>query len=395
MKILQIYDLGPTDDKRLTGGLEAHILNISKGLIELGCEVTWLTGAIPGCKQRIRMEGVEIVRIDIAGLTAAFWDRHSLKIGRQIFFLLSGIIKAPYLDVDFDVAHGHVYSSGLLAVYLSKMYGKPCVNTIHGTYYHVWEHLAGRIRGKLFRLGERVLVPLLARFSDVQVHAESMFPKLLRSWGVDGRKLRVILNAVDTNRFRPCKKVASKKRFVVVTVRRLVKKNSVETLLRAMPEVIRKLDAELLVVGDGPERERLQNLARKLGISGRVKFVGWVPNTEVPDYLALADVVVIPSIAEASSISMLEAMAMGKPVVASSLPGISDVAEDGYDAILVPPLSPDKIAEAILDLANDRALASRIGKKARETAEKYSLERIVKKYYTLYKNLLKDANRTL
>ena len=395
MKILQIYDLGPTDDGILTGGLEAHILNISKGLVNLGCQVTWLTGAVPGCKERVMVEGVEIVRIDIAGLTSAFWDRHNLKFGRQLFFLLSGMIKAPLLDLEFDVVHGHVYSSGLLALYLSKIFGKPCVNTIHGTYYHVWERIAGRFKGKLFRLGERIIVPFLARLSDVQVHAESMFPKLIRSWGVSEEKLKIILNAVDTNRFRPCKKPDTKGRFIVVTARRLVKKNGVDLLLQAMPKVIREIDAELLVVGDGPEKLRLESLAYRLGISERVKFVGWVPNSMIPYYLALADVVVIPSIAEASSISMLEAMAMGKPLVASNLPGITDVAEDGYDAILVPPFNPSKIAEAILEIARNKELALKIGRNARKTAEKYCLERIVKKYYTLYKNLLKDKDRTL
>ena len=173
--------------------------------------------------------------------------------------------------------------------------------------------------------------------------------------------MRIILNGVDTERFCP-HAFQGESPPVVMTVRRLVPKNGVEFLVRAARYV--KSNVQFWIVGGGPQKAYLERIADELPSDSAVRFLGPIPNSELPDLMSKAAVVVIPSIVEASSISLLEAMAMEKPTIVTDIPGIDEVASPER-SVMVPPRSPEAIAEAIDYLLSRPARACRMGRRAR------------------------------
>ncbi len=232
------------------------------------------------------------------------------------------------------------------------------------------------------------LAPYLAQISDLQIHACHYFAEQVIKWGVNPDKIRVILNGVDTNRFDPSK-IRVEKKFecpVIITARRLVKKNGVDSLLRAMPYILDHIECRLLIIGDGPERHNLMHLTKKLGMEKDVEFLGAVPHNNMADYIALADIAIIPSIVEASSIFMLEAMAMCKPVVATGAWGLAEII-NGRNGVLT---DAGHLGEAIVELLSDRNLMMELGNRARiYVIKNHTWENIAKRIELEYLKLLK------
>jgi glycosyltransferase involved in cell wall biosynthesis len=160
--------------------------------------------------------------------------------------------------------------------------------------------------------------------------------------------------------------------------------------LRYLLEAFSKLESRevcLMIVGDGSERAGLISMARRLCISDRALFLGSVPDTLLPSTYALADVVVLPSISrrEAFEMVILEAMASGKPVVASSIPGVSDVVDHGKTGYLVPPGDPEKMTKAIDNLLQNPSNATKMGEEGRVTARlRYDWEKVYSSYSNIY-----------
>ncbi len=195
-------------------------------------------------------------------------------------------------------------------------------------------------------------------------------------------RMHLIPNGVDTDDFDAARTPPPRllERYganrVVLAVRRLVPKNGIQYLVQAAPRILKACpDARIVLGGWGVLENDLKRLARELGVEGGIDFLGRVPNAEVPDYLALARVVVFPSRAEGTSHACLEAMAMGKPVVASRLGGLEELLDGGRGALVelfddrtstydAPPRIPDdrvqRLATAIVDLLDDPEKARRV-----------------------------------
>ncbi|MEE8168533.1 MAG: glycosyltransferase family 4 protein [Candidatus Hydrothermarchaeales archaeon] len=349
MKILQIYELGPLDEVNVHSGIDVAILELSKHLSRMGHEVSILCGAGNGVIGKHYVGDVEIIPVEFSGIMRRTWSPSNLRFIRQAAFPF--VVQAKKLD-KFDIYHGHVYASGLLANYLARRSRGKAVNTIHGSYYPIWNEIASPLEAGFYGNCERILAPLLARMSNLQIHTAGYFAKQVLEWGAPKEKIRVIHNGVDSDVFHPSVKAVEfdKDAPVIFTARRLVRKNGVEYLVRAMKHVLRKEDCSLLIAGDGPERSRLEGLASKLGISSRIIFLGLLQHREIPSYLALADVAVVPSLIEASSLFILEAMAMDKPLVATKVGAIPEIAAG---ALLVEPKDEVALADGILQALKD------------------------------------------
>ena len=362
LRIALIYELGPTDDGSFLGGIESHILGLARQLASEH-EVTLLTGMIPGARRRAEMDGFSLVRSDALGLLSRSWNPTNLTNARQLFSIPA--FAAEGIRVEADVYHGHVYASGIVALGLARLRRKHSVNTIHGSYYDHWREITGsRLKSEGYRASERFLATLLARRCDRQIHTATDFAERVRAWSGAGEKIRVVLNGVDTERFSPNVQPSwPSDRPVVMTVRRLVPKNGVRFFVEARRHL--SADAQFVVVGDGPERTTLEKQAQDLGLSGAVRFAGAVPNDRLAGVLAAADIVVVPSIVEASSISLLEAMAMEKPCVVTNIPGIDEVASPDR-SLMVPPGDPPAIAQAVDLLLSDPSIRATLGRKGRQ-----------------------------
>ncbi len=376
MRILQIYDLDPL---HRIGGIEVAIYELSRHLALLGHEVTVVSGADGVVGEQI-LEGVRFISIDRSGIVRATRSMPGLSLARQAVFLpvLISMQKEKY-----DIYHGHVYTSGIAANILARRHHGIAINTIHGSYYPAWNELADPLTAAIYRMGEKTLAPYLARISDLQIHACHYFAEQVIKWGAHPDKIRVILNGVDPNRFDPAKIRVEKKIScpIILTARRLVKKNGVDSLLRAMPHILDQVECKLLIIGDGPERSDLIHLAEKLEIEHSVDFLGAIPHNDIARYIALADIAVVPSIVEASSIFMLESMAMGKPVVANCAWGLAEVI-NGKNGVLT---DATHLGEAIAGLLCAEQVQKELGENARQyVIENHSWEKIAKRIESEY-----------
>ncbi len=173
---------------------------------------------------------------------------------------------------------------------------------------------------------------------------------------------------------------------LIVGLGRLVPVKGFQVLVKALP-LIRSLvpSARLLLVGDGPLREALVSDAGALGVADRVEIAG--PQFAPAPFLAAADVVVVPSLNEGMGRVLVEAMALGRPVVATRVGGIPAVVADGETGSLVPPDDPSALARAVSGLLNDPGLRLRMGEAGRRRAEQFSLAVMESGLLDLYRGL--------
>jgi glycosyltransferase involved in cell wall biosynthesis len=219
-----------------------------------------------------------------------------------------------------------------------------------------------------------------------------------RTFGYSG-PAAMIPNGVDIQRFHAGGSSLRQKlgigadAVVVLLARRLVEKNGVIWFARAVAQ-LRSKDFRVIVAGDGPERDAMTAILNDAGVSDRVVMLGAVQNTEMPDIYRAADISVLPSLAEATSIAGLEAMATSLPLVGTDVGGIPTILADGETGLLVPPRTPDAMAAALDKLIGNRELRMRLGKAAREKVERqFSWPTIVDRTIDVYGACLGGSSR--
>jgi glycosyltransferase involved in cell wall biosynthesis len=150
----------------------------------------------------------------------------------------------------------------------------------------------------------------------------------------------------------------------------LIPRKGIADLLQALA-LIRNVECELTVVGEGPIVGELERLAAELGISDRMRFVGYKSAEEVQQYYIETDAFILPTRSDAFANVILEAMAAALPVIATDVGGVAEAVVDGETGIVVEPRRPDQLATAIQLLADDRALLEYYGRSGRERVRKF------------------------
>jgi len=180
--------------------------------------------------------------------------------------------------------------------------------------------------------------------------------------------------------------------FVVVGVGRLVPIKGFDLLVAALPALLARVPAaHVVLVGDGEERAALEARAAALGVAGRLRITGAVG--DVTGHLAAADVLAAPSRNEGMGRVLVEAMALGLPVVGAAVGGIPDVIEDGGCGLVVPPEDPAALAEALVDLGVDAALRAKLGAAAPRRAEAFSTAVAGAAMASIYDGLVRAQGR--
>lgn len=193
---------------------------------------------------------------------------------------------------------------------------------------------------------------------------------VLEDRNIDGNKIHVLLNAVNTDLFKPAPvNVGNNPKYILVP-RRLVPKNGVAVAIEAM-KYLKDINVELWIAGDGPEQEKLIALTESLALSNRVKFLGSVQHTRLIPMLQQATVITIPSVpvsgvVEASSIAALESMATGKTVVASNIGGLAELITHRENGLLFDAGDSEELARLIRAVYSDQTLAEQLGAAARQ-----------------------------
>lgn len=229
----------------------------------------------------------------------------------------------------------------------------------------------------------------VARHSDGVVCISREMLECARKAGADQRRLHLIPNPIDLHVFGSQSHLPhSPRRTVVLFVGALRPNKGVEYLLRAAPDVLREYPlVRFWIVGDGPERSRLESLARNLGVAKWVRFPGRIERKDLPGYYAQAGVFAMPSLNEPQGLVALEALAFGLPVVASRVGGIPEMVQDGWNGRLVPPGNSPLLAGALKEVLSDPEVNQRMSTHALETARNLSWPRSLGKFLDLYNDL--------
>jgi len=247
---------------------------------------------------------------------------------------------------------------------------------------------------------QRGLDRWLARLTSQVIACDrTLAQELIAREGLADRKVRVIPNGVDLTRFRldPARRDAVRKalevgvRPVVGVFARLEAQKDIPDFLAAARLVRDRVPAAaFLVVGDGPLRIAMEELACRLGLGDAVRFLGF--RRDIPDLMQAVDVIALSSIWEGLPVSVLEAMACSRPVVSTAVGSVADAVVDGETGLLVRPGSPAVLADALVSLLQRPESAENMGQAGRRRVERhFSLETMVEQVQTTYSHLVADA----
>lgn len=376
------------------GGSETAIWKLSEALVELGNSVGVAVISKPNAQNPSERFSFWKVSSRIHGVDAKF-------IGR--IHHLRAIIR----EFKPDIVNAHfMLESGYVGVKAAHAEGVPCVLTNRGK----------GLYNKPMNILERVLYAYWNRGAcdaDACIATSQEMVDLARQrYGMESV---VISNGVDTDNFAPNKDGQHvRERYnvgvhqkIILCVRRLVPKNGIEYIVRALPAIRRKHDAVLwLAAPKIREYEKLKRIVAELDMEDYVRFLGMVDHHDLPFYLAAADVVVQPSIAEARSLACLEAMASGCAIVATDAGGLKELITHRQNGYLIPgfqegtyavthvfPEGVARLAEAVSIVLGDNDLRAKMGDGARRYAEAYSWMNIARQTLQVYEHTKSKYSR--
>jgi glycosyltransferase involved in cell wall biosynthesis len=205
-----------------------------------------------------------------------------------------------------------------------------------------------------------------------------------------GVRVEALTNGVETEIFRrvdPTLEPPPPGRRRLVVPRRLFPKNGVEYAVRALPLILEAHDAEMVFIGDGPERDRLETLAGELGLGERARFLGARPNAEMPGLLCSGEIAVFPSLMEATSVAALESMSCEVPVAASRVGGLPEIVDPSVGALFAP-ADPQDLARVVGSLLDDPGLAERGRAGRARVVASWSNDRLARRHLEIYEELL-------
>jgi glycosyltransferase involved in cell wall biosynthesis len=375
------------------GGPAIHVANLAAGLETRGYHTTLVAGSLARGEDSMAFvaERLGVTVVDMPDIQREVSALHDARSAVRLAALIRS--DRPH------VLHTHTAKAGAIARAAALLAGdaRPPVvlHTFHG---HVLKGYFGPGRTAFFRQVERTL----ARASDVLVAVSPEVRDELVALGVAPREKFVVIRlgipleerlgdaSADTD-YRRLYGIP-RGAFVVGWVGRMTgvkDTGAVLEIVRAARE--QGVDAVLCMVGDGPDRQRLEQLAHELGIARACYFVGY--QEDVAGYYRLFDAFVLPSVNEGTPVSAIESLASGTPVVANRVGGVPDVVRDGVDGFLVEPGDVEGAGARVAQLARDGKLRDTLGATGRERIlRRYSVSRLVDDVDRLYRSLL-EAKR--
>ena len=337
------------------GGAELHLFEILRRAVRDGDRVTWLAEAFAAGPAEEVVEGIRVFRAGSwYNAHLALSSLYRRRFRRERFDLvLEDINKVPFFTPCY-------VGTPVLAV-VPHLFGTtafreapPPVAAL------VWAHEA--------------LIPIVYRRTPFLAISESTRDDLVRR-GIARDRISVVRCGLEQSAYRVTRPPESRAEPVIVFLGRLRRYKGAQHVLRALPRVLASIpDAVLHVAGDGPYRARLERLADRLGVAGRVRFLGALPHEGKVAALNGAQVAVAPSPKEGWGLTVIEANACAVPVVASRSPGLVESVREGETGLLVPHGDAGALAEALVRLLSDRSERLRMAEAGRRWAATFDWE---------------------
>jgi N-acetyl-alpha-D-glucosaminyl L-malate synthase BshA len=286
---------------------------------------------------------------------------------RAFSFVLSGFIRGIFRN--FDIIHAHyTVPQGFLGLLLKYFKRRPLVITVHGSDITVLSK----------NPAARPILRFVLKNADRVVAVSNFLKEEIKKLGVPQEKIEVIYGGVTISEDGKEFDAAGR---VITFVGSLVPQKGVDTLIESFKD-IKTEGTSLIIVGDGPERKRLEALAEGIG---DIQFLG--RRKGIKNILTKSDVLVLPSKEEGFGLVLLEAMVLGTPVIATNVGGIPEIVEEGVSGILVEKDNPKQLAVAIDRVLGDEELGKTLVENGREKAKKFTWEMMCGEIDELYESI--------
>ena len=353
------------------GGICEHVHYLAREARRRGHHVDVVTSNLPGATPQ-----PNVIRIGESAPVHANGSMARVTVGRG----LRRRMRALLTDGAYDVVHVHAPLTPSLPILAIEEAACPVVGTFHA-YFE---------RSLAYSMGRRYFQRLLDRMQAAICVSVAARDATARYFDADWT---IIPNGVDTTFFSPHAPPPPGMRTdlpAILFVGRFDPRNGLDTLLEAYRMVrARGRDAQLVVVGDGPARDRYRELAAGLA---DVTFAGRVPQAHLPGYYAASSLYACPTVLGSFGITLLEAMSAARPVVCYDTAGFRTLVRDGGEALMTPPGDPSALADAMVRLLDDHGLRDRLGQSGRETALRYSWPAVADAVLGVYARLHATAS---
>jgi glycosyltransferase involved in cell wall biosynthesis len=386
MKIAFIYDaIYPY----IKGGAELRIWELSKRLTERGHEVHLF-----GMKF---WDGNEVIKRDgffLHGVCKAkklYTQEGKRSITQALYFSLKLLNPLMKGEEDYDVINCEAfpYFPCFTAKFYSLMRGrKPFVITWHEVWRDYWYHYLGRKKGIIGIIVEK----LTSKLTKSNIAVSNLTKKKLLKIGVEEKDIQVIENGIDLEKIKKVKPLShEEKKFDIIFFGRLIKEKNLDVLIKAIFQLRKKIpNVKVAIIGEGPERKKLENLAKKLKLRKNIKFLGFFENQEdVFSIMKSSKIFVLPSTREGFGIVALEANACGLPVITPEheMNASSELIKNGRNGFKGK-LSEKFLVEKIIFLLENEHLRKKMSEEAKKFSQDYSWEKISEKLENYYSKII-------
>ena len=387
MKILMLtWEYPP----RIVGGIARVVHDLSKRLIKDGHDVTVVTyreGELPYYEND---KGVEVYRVDNYMITPNNFIDWIMQLNFNLVAKASELIAK---EGNFDVIHAHDWLVANAAKTLKHAYNIPLVSTIHATE-------SGRnsgIHDETQRYINDTEWMLTYESTEVIVNSNFMKGHIQGLFGLPFDKINVIPNGINLTNFNGVERdyefrrqYALDNEKIILYMGRLVYEKGIQHLIAAMPKILDNYhDAKLIIAGKGGMIDELKAQVEYMGISNKVYFTGYLDAKQVQKMYKCADVAVFPSTYEPFGIVALEAMLAGVPIVVSDVGGLNEIVEHGVTGMKSYAGNSNSIADSILTLLYDHALAAKVAKNAKaKVKELYNWNKIAQDTHFTYQKAI-------
>lgn len=378
------------------GGMQRHILNLIRG-----CDRTYVKPFAVGWINEILWE--ELQMLDVPSYRFNFspgGQSCSLLLTLRLFRELN-VVHKKMDNWNIDLIHCHGTIASIYARLLGRLSGRPVIYTVHG--------LPRGAKGVFRKYGTQICVRFLERWLQSTTAAYIPVSKALRrevaEWGIDDRRIHLIYNGIDSESdireedirsFRKCWLTSRANHEVwsgpvIGTVARLSYEKGVDQFIRVAARIRSHLPKTcFVVVGDGPERERLHKLAIELRLSDHIVFTGYMRDPRPA--LANMHVYVQTSRQEGFGLAALEAQAAGLPVVAWDTGGLNEVVCPQRTGMLINFGAVDALADAVADLLSDEARLQAWSQQACSWAQQFSLTKFCQSTLEVYEQVMNEGD---
>lgn len=393
MKILMLnYEYPP-----LGGGGGIVTQYLAKNLAAMGHEVEVITSKFKGFPSLEAASGFRVHRVPVLRKNPHFCRFHEM-----LTYVISGSFYSLRFVREFkpDLIHAFFgIPSAPIAYLLKKVYGYPYVVFLGGRdvprpnpdppYYAL-----------LYKLLKPAIKRIWANAQTVVACSQGLRQLALKT---DPKaKIEVIPDGIELQKFpyiqyiQHLENLAASNPIKILTIARLIPRKGVQFLIQSLPEIKKSVQQEFVleVVGDGPYKSELIELAKKLKVEGLISFAGSMPYDDLPKKYQDADIFALPSLAEGMPLVVLEAMASGLPIVASRVQGLEELVADEINGYLVSPADISELSRSLISLINEASKRHKMGLESRRIAEGYDWKNIAESYLKVYeKCLIKGGGR--